>query len=405
MSGPQAPEDSPALRFLGRLLARVDSAAVRDGSIVVSVPMSTASAPEYHAARTWTEREEFHAVIALAERAGAVTVRSERHRDDPGLVRVTVADTQALAAFLGRKTLRQQVEAARTTLAGAARRFPVIEAVLSRWAKGKTVRGRRSEAAVDLADAARVVDAGLREGGPERLLRRESIRLFGDSKRVEALTPWLEVLLTGELAATGLDDAQIWSALGLRKQPQPLLLAGGARLQLVDGLHVDLVRPYLGIAPESLCAIDTAARYLISVENLASFHDLARGAEERSVVIAYTGGMPSPVWREAYRRLLEGLPDDARVLHWGDIDEGGFRIAAVLAQTATTVGRTLEPWLMSPADLPETVRAGASVPSTATRNAMQHWARRAGWEELAATLIEQCVVCEQEALPAIFPGE
>jgi hypothetical protein len=119
------------------------------------------------------------------------------------------------------------------------------------------VRGRRSEAAVDLADAARVVDAGLREGGPERLLRRESIRLFGDSKRVEALTPWLEVLLTGELAATGLDDAQIWSALGLRKQPQPLLLAGGARLQLVDGLHVDLVRPYLGIAPESLCAIDT----------------------------------------------------------------------------------------------------------------------------------------------------
>src|SRR5690606_21312735 len=128
----------------------------------------------------------------------------------------------------GVDTLATRIAAAEALLQPWRARFPVIDAVLEHWRHDRRVRGQACDAAGDLADAARAVDALVDEAGGERILRRESIRLFGHSKRLEALTPWLEVLFTGELAASGLDAAQTWSALGLRKQPQPLLLAGRA---------------------------------------------------------------------------------------------------------------------------------------------------------------------------------
>ena len=211
------------------------------------------------------------------------------------------------------------------------------------------------------------------------------------------------MLLTGDLAASGLDATQIWSALGLRKQPQPLLLAGRATLHLDDGATLALPRGYLGIAPESLHALTTHARHLLSVENLASFHDMATRAVGAPILVVYTAGMPSPTWRAAYQRLLHGLPADATVLHWGDIDEGGLRIAAVLADAARAAGRVLHPWMMSPADLPPDIAAAAPRASPATSAAMQRWAERAGWPGIARALACQAITLEQERLAASVP--
>jgi len=44
-----------------------------------------------------------------------------------------------------------------------------------------------------------------------------------------------------------------------------------------------------------------------------------------------------------YQRLLSSIVAGTPVHHWGDVDEGGFRIASVLAKASTTVGHAFMP--------------------------------------------------------------
>lgn len=391
---------------LERLLRRGERARLRGDTRAASLPMTTpASAADYLDLQSLEERERFHAVIALAERAGAIHVERDRHQGDgQRLLRITVADLDALAAHLGIVLLDARTAVAEATVQPWRARFPVVDHVLHAWRSNRKMRGQGPEAAADLADAARAVAALQDEAaGGERILRRESVRLFGDSKRLERLTPWLELLVTGEPAASALSREEIWSAIGLRREPQPLLLSGIATVRL-DDCELPLARPYLGLPVESLRAVATQARFLLTVENLASFHDAARAPGVGAGLLLFTGGMPSPAWRRAYARILQGLPATADLYHWGDIDEGGFRIASVLAAAAEEQGRRLQPWLMSPAALPQAVAAAANAPDARVLDAMCRWAMRAGWPEVAECLRLQPIKLEQESLDAWLPG-
>ena len=95
--------------------------------------------------------------------------------------------------------------------------------------------------------AARQADAG-----NERILRRESVRLFGQSKRLEKLTPWLDLLLTNDLASSGLMPQETWALLDLRREPQPFLVAGSGTVTLLDGMQLPLARPFLGLPSEAI---------------------------------------------------------------------------------------------------------------------------------------------------------
>lgn len=396
---------NPARGTLERLLRKGERARLRGDAAAASLPMTTAaSAGDYLALQTLAEREAFHAGIALAERAGALDVERDRHRSDgERLLRITVADLDALAVHLGVELLDARAARAETLLQPWQARFPVLDAVLQAWRSDRTVRGQGPEAAADLADAARAVATLQEAPGGERILRRESVRLFGDSKRLERLTPWLELLATGEPAASGLAREEVWSAIGLRREPQPLLLAGSGRVDL-GGTGVPLVRPYLGVPMDALRSLATDARYLLTIENLASFHDAACDPAAAQGLLLYTGGMPSPAWRRACARVIAGLPATATLYHWGDIDEGGFRIAAVLAEVARGAGRTLQPWRMSMASLHQAMDEGMHrQPTPATLAAMQRWARRAGWDEVAEDLARQPFQLEQERLEIVLP--
>jgi hypothetical protein len=219
-----------------------------------------ASVAEYAALRSLAELDDFHAAIVLAERDGSIAVeRESRSGDGSRLLRIGVADLSALARHLGVELLDDRVAQASGLLQPWRERFPIIGEVLETWRAHRKLRGHGPEAAVDVADAARAVAARLDDAGNERILRRESVRLFGDSKRIEKLTPWLEILVTGELAATGLSKDEVWSAIGLRREPQPKLLAGDGSVQLVEAT-LPLVRPYLGLPAESVRGVTTTAR-------------------------------------------------------------------------------------------------------------------------------------------------
>lgn len=393
---------SAARTVLERLLRRAESARLRGADEHASLPMG--SAGEYAALRSLAELEVFHAEVALAERDGAIVAQREvRSGDGSRLLRLTVADLSALASHLGVQLLNDRVVVAKRQLEAWTARFPVINEVLEAWCGGRRVRGCGPEAAEDLADAATAVAARAGDAGHERILRRESVRLFGDSKRLEKLTAWLELLVTGELAASGFSKEEVWSAIGLRREPQPLLLSGSGRVELTDA-SLPLVRPYLGLPVEAVQSVTATADYALSIENLASFHEAALSPGASRGLLVYTGGMPSPAWRAAYVRLLESLPPTCPVYHWGDIDEGGFRIAAVLAEAVRDAGRVLHPWLMSPVELGASVLRDAEPPSPSVLAAMRYWAGRAGWDALAEALARQPIHLEQERLDPLMPA-
>ena len=97
-------------------------------------------------------------------------------------------------------------------------------------------------------------------------------------------------------------------------------------------------------------------------------------------------------------------PPALPVYHWGDIDEGGFRIAAVLAATAQAAGRRLQPWMMSPSDLPGALLAQAGAPAAASLAAMLRGAERSGWSAVADQLRQRPIRLEQESLEPLLPG-
>jgi len=113
------------------------------------------------------------------------------------------------------------------------------------------------------------------------------------------------------------------------------------------------------------------------------------------VLIIYSAGMPSPSWRKMYTTMLKDVSVGTPVLHWGDVDEGGFRIAARIAREAAISGHTLRPWKMSPEDIPESLRRTAKA-STLAR--MKRYAEEAGWAELGEKVAAAGVTVEQEAL-------
>lgn len=393
---------SAARALLERLLRRAESARRRGDDRSVAVNM--ARVDDYTMLRTLPEFEAFHARIALAERAGALEVEREtRAGDGTRLLRLRVCDASALAAHLGVRLLGERVAEAERLLDPWRGRFPVLDEVLAAWRGNRKLRSAGPEAAQELADAASAVAARLDDAGTERVLRRESARLFGDSKRLEKLTRWLELLATGELVPSGLSEVEVWSMLGLRREPQPLLIAAvGAAT--VGGVVLPLPRPFIGVPVGQLQALRTDARCLVSIENLASFHDAARAPGAESTLLLYTGGMPSPAWRAAYARILACLAPSLPVYHWGDIDEGGFRIAAKLAETAAAAGRQLQPWRMSPDALADVACAVAATPTPAQLARMCAWARRAGWDEAASALQARPLRLEQEQLEPQLPA-
>ena len=401
---------SDARRVLERLLRKGERARLRGDATPASLPMTTeASARDYLSLRTLAERETFHAQIAVAEHAGAIAAQRDRHRGDGDrLLRLTLVDLDALASHLGVPLLDARVREAAVVLSPWRPHFPVLDDVLAAWRADRKVRGHGPEAAPDLADAALAVHARLADESQERILRRESARLFAGrplaSKRLEQLTPWLDLLASGQLVADGpIEKEHVWAALGLRREPQPLLVAGPGTLLLDGDVALPLATTFLGVPLDAVRGVRTDAACVLSVENLASFHDAARAAGADRVLVVYTGGMPSPAWRRAYVRLLRSLPPDMPVWHWGDIDEGGFRIAAVLADTVSATGHRLQPWRMSPAALARSALPGVYVPDAAVLGAMCRWAERAGWDGIAAELRSHPLCLEQEALPAELP--
>lgn len=388
--------DSLARKALERLLAlgEKDKAGLRS----LKPALTAQHLQEYQALRLLSAKENFEATLKMARAAGAVSLAWKKGQGEEGFIqRVDLIDLATLARLLGVETMEAGIDRVRARFAPLIETHPVLNDVLARWGGLKKARGSGHDNAQDWVDAAKVV-AFVRgkklDEARDEPIREVSARLFKDSKRIEKLSGPLDVLLTGDIDTEIREPLDVWGELGLFREEQPVRLAG----------HIELVRtrvtamidaPYGAFPATSVIRLASVPDLIMTIENQTTFHSEARRRCEENILLIYTAGMPSPAWRAMYAKLLGSVPKSVPVHHWGDVDEGGFRIATVLAEAARAVDHELKPWKMAPEDVPADRRTPAK-PHTLVR--IRHFARMAGWEALGNAVAEAGFTVEQEGL-------
>lgn len=335
------------------------------------------------------ERMRGHGQIRDAVRRGAIEAGwGDQGGEDRPLEWVRVVDVDALASLLGVATNIDRLQAASTELAPWLDRYPRLGEVLKAWAALRRIRSLGPDSWRSWQDALKVIDALAAKPGEDQVIRVLSGHLFRDTKRIEQLLPQLDVLSGDGLASRPRGKWEVLRTLGLVKQPLPLMVAGVGAITMQEGPDCTIVRPYVGVAPQSVRGLVAKPAWVLTIENLTTFHLAAEALKSRGDgLVVFTGGMPSPAWVAGFRRLTGDLPASTVFYHWGDIDLGGFRIAARLKEVALPADRFLQPWLM---DL--TMHGQGEDVSETTANAMRLSAIKVGWldfQELPNKTLEQ----------------
>lgn len=358
--------------------------------------LTPADLKPYNELRSWQHKQECDEVFMAARDAGAVTLTRDKLNPKDGLInRIDLVDLQALARFLGRSTYADQLTQTIGLLEPLKAEFPVILEIVGRWRGMTKVRGLGPHDATAWIDAAKTILAcAVRsQDAIAAPVRELSARLFRDSKRIEALTPQLDILLSGSVEDIR-PAAQVWQELGLFREEHPVLLAGYVHIARHRSIGL-IDAPYMGLPAATIQGVASEVIEVITIENKTTFHSEAKRHQDDKVLLIYTAGMPSPAWRAMYGRLLRSLQPTTPIRHWGDVDEGGFRIASTIAAVTRTAGFALQPYRMSPDDVPLAMRVRASA---RTLERIHHFACAAGWSELGQAMREAEFVAEQEAL-------
>lgn len=391
-------------KTIHRLLQRVARRVFTDGNLSptadqssVSFPATSSSLSEYFQLERFADREDYHARLQSFARIGAVQADWDRRSSEQGqLDRVTLNDPTKAAELLGIdlpwvvaataiQHLEQVAGDSELTIA------PIVDA----WKHGRAPGGVTANKASQFIDSIRVIEAARRLGASDQdlLLRRVSTQLFGDSKRIESLVRPIAYLLCDDS-----DDEDIFSHLGLVKHPQPILLSGGAdcRVYVGEG-SIPLLKPYIGLRPDRIAGLSVDSgriQHLLTIENLASFNEAAEHSDNPDdLLIVYVAGNPTPSWLAAYRRLLKSAKPST-VMHWGDVDVGGFRIAGKIAESAIEVGYLLDLWQMNAAEF--TSNEQKNVPEKEQVAQIVRLCEKYGWHQELAGLKDNPVFLEQE---------
>ncbi|MCL2160863.1 MAG: DUF2220 family protein [Betaproteobacteria bacterium] len=388
--------DARARQLLEKLLRDGDKA---DAGVRSRAPALTQSNLEpYRRERSLQAKESFETTMQAAQSEGAVCLSWDSPQEGNGFIeRVNLVDSRALAAFLGQKLLDDVLSEAASQFAPHMKCFPVLDDVLRRWAQLRTVRSLKPASVQDWLDAIKVIDSARETTVSNAIsvpIREVSSRLFKDSKRIEKLVAPADVLLCGSVEAKPREPVAVWEELGLYREERPVLLAGNV-IVARERVTAYLDTPYVGLPAVTVQGLGSIPHQVMTIENMTTFHSEAKRRCNEKVLLIYTAGMPSPAWRSMYIRLLLKLPETTPVFHWGDVDEGGFRIAATLAREAQTVGHKLQPWKMHPDNVPDDVRR-KTTPYVLER--IRYFAAAAGWAELGDAVAEAGFTVEQEGV-------
>ncbi|PTU29138.1 Wadjet anti-phage system protein JetD domain-containing protein [Stenotrophobium rhamnosiphilum] len=388
-----------AKKALRKLLKSAENAKTR-GSVARGLPFSEASFPEYLKPRSLAELTDLHNELVAAERIGAISIQWDHRSGDRGhVIRIDLQNEEALARFLDVIPLWTLLSTAKEKFQPRAER-PQVAALLEAWANGKRPRERGPEHVDAFVQAMRVIDEV--EGQTDGALiavRRMSAQLFHDSKKIEELFVELDLLTRADDGPNRSPD-EIYSELGLQRFPQPFFMAAapGNFYYIPTGAQREIESPYSAPDPETIKGFRFTGRYILSVENLTLFQELARGlGGPIDGLILYSAGMPSPRWLQAYKRVLaEAAP--AQVFHWGDPDVGGIRAMRKIALAARSISYELQPFAMD-----EEVAGHRKEFTDAEVNYICRVCNEFGWASIADRVTKSRGAVEQESQKPRLP--
>lgn len=394
---------SKALRALWERANRKD---LRGGNArTPTLKLSEETFPDYHDGLSAAERQTFHSDLRAAAASGAIAIDWDRRAGQDGqVVRIRLASLPELTTLLGERTASSSLIDARNALSPLLAAVPAVTLFLDAWAESRAPRGLRVRDWEKVRDAAVVIQDCMAREFAEVSERRASAKLFGDSKRIEVLIPVLDVLSAKSLDAEARPAESVLASMGLVKHPNTLLIAGpGQLLSRKDAATAsthDIQCPYTGASPLHIHGYVGTPAWLLTVENLTIFHELAAGnAGILNGLVIYTGGFPSPAVLRTYLAISNSLRKDVEIYHWGDTDVGGFRIAAILASATDTIGRRLSLWAMGDyrgitTGRPLADKEIADIEKICARN---------GWAANADAVARWRIAIEQELQPISLP--
>jgi len=292
--------------------------------------------------------DQFVRKIEQAEAVGAVSsiVNSGRRKGELKFVRL--ADPASLYRHLNRVPSDDAASVACEAVLGGLELHPAIRAVAmsatEAWSRNKKWSFLGIEDVPSMRNAVLLAQAIVNERHVGTDYRTFSRRTVGDSKALERNEGAVLRLVGAVVDLPPSRNARAsFSALGLERFSQPLLLSGRCML---SGADISTIS-YVGIPPTAIDALTFAAEpeYVLTIENFASFnrHVLEADPSRRGLTL-YVGGYPSLGTQKALRMLSKRLPVELPFFHWSDIDPDGTWIFRTIE---TAVERRLMPHLMS----------------------------------------------------------
>lgn len=187
-----------------------------------------------------------------------------------------------------------------------------------------------------------VMDRVRRAGGADQMERVVSARLFGDSKffeknlksKVLAILGLLEREKGESAAEQSREGMPLLEAYGIVRWPEIFAFFGNVRAVLKDGSVIDYGQVQGGayMNARTLSMLDHLELYgtekILFVENRAVYEQEVEDRKESSTLVVYQAGFLSLARRRFFEKIREAAasPGDIPILHWSDIDLGGFRI-------------------------------------------------------------------------------
>jgi hypothetical protein len=342
---------APAHAILHALLDRHEQPGRQN---VVRVRLSQREHPAYFSADDVTPRQATNIALRHLADAGALRLHWQRWEENNWLEAVDLVAEQAhmLYTLLGRSP-RDEQDHALLQLLDAQEPCSDWHASFLAWTHAQ-LAAQRSVAPLDRNDPA--LNGDLLQALtaiamlPDPVLERTlSVRLFGDSKRLETLRGAIVRVLRRhdpDAALFGDDDWALLQAHQLARAPEYVPIAGPLVLrvqtpnaqQAITEIDLTFFHPSVALSSAMLTHAEVgacSARALMTVENATSFHEMLT-VRPPDVLVIYTGGFASPTLIRLLRAVRAARPD-LPLLHWGDLDAGGLRILAHLREHAGTV--------------------------------------------------------------------
>jgi hypothetical protein len=181
-----------------------------------------------------------------------------------------------------------------------------------------------------------------------------SLQALGDSKRFERearawLLRILRLVSKGACEEGGeVSDDELLRRVGIVRYPERFDLSGDVNITL-GGVHVALG---VFVPGASLTSVDvrtgnlTVASHvsrMLTIENKANYYDYLQQNRTDDELVVFHGGQLSPARRGFILELYQALPRGCELLHWGDIDYGGF---VMLDRLRTELGMAVKPYRM-----------------------------------------------------------